>query len=336
MDVRFARGHHLSLVERYFEPAAIDPFYNEEVLATLYGSNWNSVLITESENAFFHTFSKQRIAEQELFDIEPRLGYAGPLLNTNDAGFAHRALAEYSHLCRSENIVAELVRFNPLLQNHVDFVDSPLIDISPAKEISITRCFADEASQLAEFSNACGRRIRRGARDACYRKLTNSAEIEAFMSLYRQSLDRVGAAAAWQMEDGTFERMVSSRAFAFHGVFADSELVSTCLTVEGGFTAYYLLAANSYPHTPGASELLIHSVVRDCSTRGVRHLVLGGGNTSSPGDTLLRFKRKFSKHTETFFIGKIIHNSESFDMLSARHASQTECFLSYRASATVS
>ncbi len=66
MDICFTRGHQLSLVERYFEPASIDPFYNEEVLATLYGSHWNSVLITESGNAFFHTFSKHRIEGQEL------------------------------------------------------------------------------------------------------------------------------------------------------------------------------------------------------------------------------------------------------------------------------
>jgi hypothetical protein len=330
MEIRLTRGRHPPEIERYFDPTSMDPFYNDEVLTALNGSDWHSVLITSGRNAFFHTFAKQRINKSDMFDIEPRLGYAGPVLKGDDPDFANAALARYSHLCRSENVVAELVRFNPLLRNHLYFVDTPLIDVSPAKEIVVAQCRADDASQLAEFSEPCRRRVRRGSRDCSYRRLTDSDEIRSFKALYYESLQRVSASPSWYIEDELFKRMLSSELYTLYGVFSDSQLVSTCLTVEAGTIAYYLLAANSDPHTRGANEFLIHSVARDCSNRGIRHFILGGGSTSSSEDTLLRFKRKFTKHTDTFFIGKIVHDKEAFDTLSARHTPQPGMFLSYR------
>lgn len=327
---------HASLppeLKRYFQPEAMDPFYNEHVLTGLYGTNWYSVLISTERYAFLHTFSKKRIEGMNMFDVEPSLGYAGPLVNTNDADFTRTALERYSELCRTENVIAELVRFNPLLENHRFFADAAAIDISPAKEIVIARCHADEAPQLAEFSDACVRRVRRGARDCRYRELDHPDEIHAFAALYRESLERLGAAANWYLEDGFFQRAAALPPFRFHGVFAGSDLVSACLTAESGSTAYYLLAANCHPHAPGANEFLIHSIAHAGSRRRLQNLVLGGGTTAASDDPLLRFKRKFSKATHTLFIGKIVHDKGAFDALSSRQSPRPDLFLSYRTAA---
>ena len=48
---------------------------------------------------------------------------------------------------------------------------------------------------------------------------------------------------------------------------------------------------------------------------GFKLFCLGGGKTPDPDDTLLRFKKRFSKKYFNFFTGKKIHNKEMYDFL---------------------
>ena len=337
MKVHLARGRHAPELRKYFEPEKLDPFYSAEILDALHQGSWCSVLITSGRNALFHTFSKRRIGNSERFDIEPFLGYAGPVLNTDDPEFATDALAAYRQACIEEHIVAEFIRFNPLLQNQQPFAASELMEIQVAKDIVIVSCLESDLSQLAEFTESCARRVKKGKRECSYRKLTGDADLETFRALYRASLQRAGADAKWSLSDEFFSRLSASALCEIHGVFHECQLVSSCLVIHSGRSAYYLLVANRSPHVHGANEFLIFSIARDCSRQGIHHLILGGGNSASADDSLLRFKQKFSITRHPFFIGKMVHDKDGFDRLCAapnavaNESPRGDFFLSYRA-----
>ena len=76
-------------------------------------------LYEEKENQFrfYHAFHLSQISDTDYYDIRSAYGYGGPLANTNDAAFLSRAWKFYTQWCAEKKVVAEFVRFHPLLEN---------------------------------------------------------------------------------------------------------------------------------------------------------------------------------------------------------------------------
>lgn len=312
MELYKERAKYHYHVFEYFKFDRLDAFHNEEILTVIYGKDWNSVLITEQEKAFLHFFCKQSIGNSGWYDIEPFIGYGGAIVNTSDRSFIGRALEAYSAFCKEERIIAEIIRFNCILANHSYFEYGFPVDVVSAKEIVIVDCFKEESLQLKQFSEPCRRRVKRGLKECEFRVLDKEKEWEIFVEFYYNSLRRVGAQKIWYLSSGFFERASQSKYFNVYGVWNNNQLASASLVIEYPLSAYYLLAGNSGDLVPGAGELLIFGIARAMADKGIHNLFLGGGNSSASDDPLLRFKKKFAKTTQTFYIGKMVHNQQIF------------------------
>lgn len=301
---------------QYFEFDRLDAFHNQDILSVVYGGNWNSILITENEKAFLHSFSKNVIGNSEWYDIDPFVGYNGAIVNTNDRSFIGRALGVYSDLCREERIIAEVMRFNCILKNHAAFENNQPLKVLPAKEIVVVDCVKDKALQLGQFQKkSCSYMIKKWASLYQFRLLDKDSEWKDFIKIYKDSLKRVDADEKWYFSDDFFCRIRRSERFKIFGVWHETDLVSTAVVIAHPLAGYYFLAANSNDVAPGAGELLIFRIALDMADKEISYLILGGGNSSSQNDPLLRFKKKFARTTRTFFIGKLIHNPEIFNKL---------------------
>ncbi len=299
----------------YFDFSKLDAFHTPEVLSVLYSDDWYAVLITLDDKAFFHTFSKQLIQETGFYDIEPFLGYSGPVLNTDDKSFLNDALTIYSSFCREEKIIAEIIRFNPLLQNHLLFEDSDLVKLVLAKEIVITKTYKDADLQLAEFSKSRKRDIKAAEKFCTLNIQDSNKNLKEFLGVYINSLDRINASKIWYFSKSFFERVRKSTQFKIFEVKDSQKICSTSLVIDHPLANYYFLAANSTPPVTGANDYLIYTVAKWSAQKGIGSLILGGGNTPSDKDPLLLYKKKFAKHTSSFYIGKMVHAKEVFDKL---------------------
>lgn len=306
------RSKHHQKVFEYFSFDNLDAFHNQDILSVVYGHEWYSVLITDTNKALLHTFSKQKIRDTDWFDIEPFIGYAGPVTNTTDKTFIRKALEVYSAFCKEERIIAEIIRFNCILNNHISFENNPILSVFPAKEIVVVNCIKDKALQLRQFSEPCRRRIKIGQKKCHFRLINKFENWDKFLNFYFNSLKRVCAQKSWYFSRDFFERARQSEFFNVCAVWYHNEFASASLVVEHPLAAYYLLAGNSDALIPGASELLIFGIAQAMANKNIPHLILGGGNSPAPDDPLLRFKKKFANTTQTFFMGKMIHNSDIF------------------------
>ncbi len=190
-------GHHAKTFE-CFELSELDAFHNDDILTVIYGANWSSVLITEGEKAFLNILCKQEIGKSGWYDIEPFVGYGGPIVNTSDSVFIRRALDAYSVVCKEEKIIAEIVRFNCILGNHKNFSEAPFINIFPAKEIVVVDCYKDEIQQLKQFSKkSCQYMIKKWRNEIQFNLLDKEKDWDLFLDLYFKSLTRVGAQKKW-------------------------------------------------------------------------------------------------------------------------------------------
>jgi len=311
-----SKGQHPEQVNQYFDLNVIDAFYHPDVLNAFFGEEWYAVLIEGEGNAFFHVFEPQSIdGTDEWLDIDPILGYYGPLVNTSNLEFIEKAIALYILRQEQNNIVAEVMRFNPLMKNHLTFQTMGNMKVVEAKKIIVINCYSEENQQLLEFTAKCRSSVKRGIRDCSFQLLDKGSQWGLFTNLYLGSLDRIGADKKWYFSPDIFDQIKQKEIFKIFGVYSDNHLTCVALVIDHPFAGYYLMAASTSNPVQGANEYLIYSISKYLSNKGVKHFILGGGNTSSEEDPLYKFKRKFAKEHTPFYIGKIIHSKSRYDQL---------------------
>ncbi len=339
MKVLLTENRHAPNFDDFFPTNSRDAFHEKEVLNAI-ATKWYSILIIHGSMAFHNSFVLSPIDGTNFFDVEPFMGYAGPLATTSDKKFLSEALEAYSCVCRQLKIVAELARFDPILSNQAAFSELDAIKIAAVKQVVIIKCPRNDAELIAQFSQPCRRDIRLGLRRRRFVRLEGPTGLFQFRTLYEASVQRLKSGEQWLFSDRLYDQAASSDLFAIYGVYDGETLVSASLVLHHPTCNHYMLAANVEDYRQGASELLIYGIARESAMRGIDHLMLGGGITSGTEDGLLRFKRKFTRSLSTFYIGKIVHDEPRYvalceDAVTARPSlASSPFFLKYRLAAT--
>ena len=100
------------------------------------------------------------------------------------------------------------------------------------------------------------------------------------------------------------------------GATLDDELVGAAIFLRGeGALHYHLSATNPDYRIPGVTNALLFKGIKLGLANKFYVLHLGGGNSNDPEDSLLKFKKKMGNNINKFFIGKRIHNSETYSQL---------------------
>jgi len=318
LQLQTARGGYPAAATNFFDFAQLDAFHHPEVLSVLYGDAWHSVLITDDQGqALLHSFFLQPLPDgQAGFDIEPFIGYAGPVLTTDSTpDFREMALVQYSEHCRSMGIVAEVVRFSPILANANEFIDSAQLQIFSAKDIIVAQCYADEAFQLASFQSKCRSSVKRGLRDCTAEMLDKDKDWDEFVAFYYASLGRINADKKWFYPLEVMARAAASDFFQVYVIRYQGEWASLSLVISHPLASYYFAAASGSQPVQGANEYLLFYIAQTIGKQGGKHLILGGGNSAAEDDPLLRFKRKFSQELTPLLMGRSVHDQEHLTKL---------------------
>jgi len=279
-------------------------------------SEWYGIMVTDGRRAFAHAVAPKPIPGTPWYDVGPFMGYEGFLTTSSEQSFLAEALSAYSEACKSLRIVAELIRFNPVLKNHVPYLDRDELDVVAAKSIVVVSCERDEQRQIDHFSTSCRRSVRQGLRKLQARLLDKSSEMDLFRQLYERSLERLGAAPHWRFDDRFYSSVAACPAFKIQSVWSGDKLAAAGL-IGAHPTAWHCLLLGTADDRPRwVVPRLIYETARRAAEAGCRNLILGGGVTASPDDSLLQFKVRFASKLTTFFIGKMQHDKVEFARLS--------------------
>ena len=313
-------GRHPNALRRWFPAPEPDPFFEEDVLTSLYGDAWTSIVIEEDGHALRHAFAASPIGTTGLFDIEPLVGYAGLLATPGaPAEFLIAALERYSALCREHGIIGELVRFNPLLQNQraLDGLSGNLALPEPRLVVYLP-VHQDDAARLSSYPPETRNMIRTAYRSSSVSILEKTPEIwTRFRDLYEDTLDATGAGPEWTLPPDLWERLRHSRRFVLFGALQREQLVSGAIALVHDTTCYYFLAARVRDREArrGAGNAVVHEITRAAARAGASHLGLGGGKTASGTDSLFAFKSSFGGMVRPFAFGLFAHDRAELDVL---------------------
>ena len=308
------RQHWDEVVERLPPPARDIYFSSAYVGLHSVEGNTRAFLFVyrRGDRMWLYPFLLQPITTTDgwtgLFDIDAPYGYGGPVSTTDDVGFladAHRAFSDW---CDDREVVAEFVRLHPLLQNQ-RWLDPRTTTLADRLTVSLDlSCL--KAGDLP-YSAATCYMLRRADRLGCTVGVRSVKDgFEPFVKLYLAAMERLGAEDYYLFNQTYFLGLQDLAQNTGWLVVAETagEWVAAALFLRGPRWLHYHLAATHPDHRlPGMANLLIHSAAQLGADHGLELLHLGGGRSTAPEDSLLKFKATMATCNHTFHIGKRIY-----------------------------
>jgi hypothetical protein len=245
----------------------------------------------------------------DRFDAVSPYGYAGPVLS--DPACAGEVWRAWTAAAQARGVVAEFVRFHPLLANHE--LLRPLLDVRRAGEtvwIDLTHDFEPE------FSASCRRNVRFAARRGLTVERADHRRLPHFWAMYSANMRRKEADDYYFFDEAYFRRLTEA--------FGDDCRLMRCgrgerdaaytLCLRHGETLHYHLSCSDDAMAKVKPvDLLIAETAKLGRASGLRRFHLGGGYHGA--DSLLEFKARFSPLRAAFFVGRAIHDADAVERL---------------------
>ncbi len=254
----------------------------------------------------------------EYYDIQGAYGYNGVVSSSIDLDFRINFYQCFREYCSKKRIIAEFIRYNPLLKNQ-DFcvtdkpiyaLDNVLIDIRPE---------LDEI-WMKSFDNGVRKSINKGRKNNLEfgsfpgREMTDELLAE-FIKVYYSTMDRNGADEFYYFSESYFQNILSllpdNSLFSF--IHYQGKIISAELNYFGNHYAYGFVGGTLADYFKVApNSFLRFELIKQLKALNVCYYSIGGGITKD--DSKYKFKKSFSKNIENkFYIGKKIHNQDVYN-----------------------
>ena len=146
-------------------------------------------LYKQNDNIWIYPFLLREIdyinLDNKYFDIETVYGYGGPMSSCTDEGFIIATNTAFNDWCRRENIVAEFIRFNPVLESSINSrvgVDK----VFDRKTVSIS---LGNIREKILYNSKVRNMIRRSLKSGVKIKISDPLDhIDDFIDLYNKTI----------------------------------------------------------------------------------------------------------------------------------------------------
>ena len=330
---------HLPTVDTYFLPE-----YHRAYEANGEGRA-RAFVAQEADQVLFYPFMVRPIemvgpepVPNLCYDIETVYGYSGPLCNTTNPEFLEGAWTTFAGWCQVEHIVAEFIRFHPLLDNHWTVDNS--CSVAWDRDTVAIRLDCSESELWASYPQVHRNMVRKAlSKGLTCEEVRATDGLSAFRGLYDSTMERVGAQHRYHFSDAYFECLIEGlgeklKLFTIRD--GDHHVAAALFLLHGDRVHYHLAGSDVRYNAEAPSNLLLHTIAEWGQRQGLRWLHLGGGRTADTDDGLFRFKFSVSRLRFPFYIGKRIHDRQTYEALCSmwmRQRSLTEppsYFLLYR------
>lgn len=315
----------------------IDIYYTKEYCRLYECENSKAYMFVykEENNSAIYPFLLTAInvdGYEGYFDIETPYGYGGPLVQHRDIGFINRFEENFRKFCLEKNIIAEFIRFHPLLDNYIIFSknievyfnrNTILIDLKKSKEQIWNEDIQSKNRNM----------IRKAKKNGLV--VEASTNTEEFISIYKKTMEKVNATSYYSFSSDYYEQLFKDCHNKLFVVKKEDKIIASAVFMGYKSFFHYHLAGSLEEYLKfSPNNLLLWEVIEYAKDNGYKYFHLGGGLSSSLDDNLYKFKKKFSSTSCKFYIGKRIHNEEIYNELinlwSEKTKKQPTMLLQYR------
>jgi hypothetical protein len=258
----------------------------------------------------------RNIEGTEYKDIGSVYGYAGPLSQKENPSASNIRLFhnELKFFFDSNQIVSAFTRLHPIMENQSSF----LADLGEVETLNTTVGIdleLPEIDQKKQYSRSLKYRInylkRKGASVV---KASNKEEIDIFIEIYKENMNRVNATHLYYFSPDYFYSILKNIDSCILLAIYDGEFVSgsLCTFCNGIMQAHLNATRDKFLHL-SPLKLVLDQARIEGKKENMKWLHLGGGR-SGADDSLFVFKSRFSNNYFKFKVWKYIHNQAVYDM----------------------
>ncbi len=325
---------------------------------------WDNVLSKVDTYDFYHTYDYHIISKQEdeeclllqfkkdnhlialpliirpikgtdYFDITSVYGYSGPVSKNISYSFNNtQFITEFKEYLFNKKIVSVFSRLNPFINHQKDILKNlgDCEDLSSVVFIDLTN---DIELQRQGYQRRIKSHINKSRRLCTIKKAQTQEEIEAFIDIYYENMNRVDAEDSYYFDKDYFFKFLKCNDFKTDLLLAidneTNQYISGVMFVKTNQIVQYHLSGTKTDFLNIMPVKMLIDEMRILATnKGYKYLNLGGG-LGSKEDSLLRFKKSFSKELETFSLWKYIVNVDAYNKLSSKNeVTNTNYFPAYR------
>jgi len=267
----------------------------------------------EDQKLYYHAFHLANIPEAGMKDIQSPYGYGGPISNSMDSGFLHRARNAYVEWCKGEKILAEFIRFHPLLNNQAYYHGEAIKDRETVWiDLSLQDLFESYQTRVR-------RKIRKARKNGVRIEQWNSERFKKpFMALYGELMVDLQSSDFYKFPEIYFDIVHHDYVYCLACLVGD-ELIGGGVYLAGPtMMEYHLSASSAVGKSYDVTNLMMHEAAILGQRLGCEVMHLGGGTDSSVNNSLLFFKSGFSNNRSQFYIGKTIFFPSEYEHMKQR------------------
>jgi hypothetical protein len=269
----------------------------------------------------------------EYFDISSCYGYGGPLIEDYNETDRTEFEKLFHIWCVNNSIVAEFIRFHPIINNHKIFKEDIIVEKNRNTVlIDIDRPIEDVWNNSVNSKNR--NQIRKAKKTGI--KIIENNNMDNFLEIYSNTMKRLQADDYFYFNNDYYNellKLIPDNMVVLEAIFEKKVIASSLFMYMGENIHYHLSGSICEYMNLCPNNLMVFYGIEYGINKGLKRLHLGGGTTNQEDDSLLRFKKGFSRDLSEFYIGKRIHNKEIYKFLinkwEEKNNIKAEIFLQY-------
>ena len=307
-----------------FQPEATDIYFREEYVSLYETETEKAVccVVRDGEQMMLFPYLCRtfEFLGKEYHDFETAYGYGGPVWNNADEAFKEKALKFMVEELGKQHYIAGFVRFHPLFQNQEGFESVGRL-IADRKTVAINLDQTMDEVWSNEIHSKNRNVIRKAEKAGCtFLADDNYEHLEDFIRLYDSTMDKLSADGFYYFDNDYYNHLVEGIPNSFLGCVKDAEgrIISSAIFMYSGiYGHYHLSGSDKLQLSLSPNNFMLWEAAKELQKRGVKRFHLGGGTSGDEENSLFLFKRRFSKDTCQFYIGKMLFNQETYDAICA-------------------
>lgn len=251
--------------------------------------------------------------DKEYYDIQGAYGYNGLVSSNNNDAFIAEFWKEFDDYCQENDIIAEFMRFHPLLNNQR--LASPKMNTFFSRHtVSLDLSLSLDEIWMQQFSSKNRNMIRKAEKEGV--TIIESDDYETFRKLYDDTMTNLNAEGYYffpQSYYEEFKRAFKGDSILCLAILEDKVIAGSMFMFSQDYAHYHLSARDREYSKYAANNLILWYGIQKAKEKGCKWFHFGGGTTGEEDDSLLLFKRNFSKTICEFWIGKRVRNQQIYD-----------------------
>lgn len=323
-----------------------DIYFNPEYLL-MSGTEKSEPLIflyEEGNSFWYYSFTKNKIDNnlisndsEEFYDLETPYGYGGPISNSNSSAFLTNAQHVFFEWCEENNIVAEFVRFHPIIKNQKYYNNLDRIKLN---RFTVSYLFPNKENININYHSKTRNMIKKFNKNNFNFIITKSFDRYCqFIDLYKRLIISKNTSKFYLFGDEYFHNLYRVLCKSGWLICIESksyDLIGGSVLLHGKqFSHYHLAASEKKNEYSGVNNVILDIAINKAKDSKLKGIHLGGGNTSSLNDSLFKFKENMGNTKNEFYIGSKIYNKSIYQQIKKNFEKQgnicnTEKILFYK------